>query len=210
MISSRYGFAVITLFGIALIPTLIHTYGEIRSDDGRSASKISSSLSGLQSEPTSRTAKWVKKTFQSNNWIERHYGKPGDEPLLLFVGRSYDPKRLYHHPELVLVYGKDLGALDAIRLPQMVGIPIHLLKEKATGGHGLAVYALLYDDQFVDNPYLFQLKNAWRLLLKPRKPMTLFFVYDPVSAPDYPIGERRAVRLLHDAIKDFLSQPAKV
>lgn len=210
MISSRYGIAFIALAGIALVPTLIHTYAGLTHNDGLITSRISRSLAGLRSEPTSRTAKWVNKIFQSDDWIERRYQKPGVDPLLLFVGRSYDPKRLYHHPELALVHGIDLEKLGTVRVTQMPDAPIHLLRSTQRGKNNLVLYALFHEGHFVENPYFFQLKNAWRSLFRPRKPMTLFFVYDPVSSPHLSIGESRALRLLNEAIENFLSQKPKI
>ncbi|MEC4678120.1 MAG: hypothetical protein VST69_05135 [Nitrospirota bacterium] len=207
MISSRYALPFIVLAVMALVPTLMHSYAGLTSEDGRSTQAIRDSFADLRSDETNRKAKWVKKTFESTDWIERTYENREGGPLLLFVGRSYDPKRLYHHPELGLLSGSDLEALGTVELAQKPGRPIHLLKGKrAEGNADLVVYALLYEDQFVDNPYFFQLKNALSFLFQARKPMTLFFVYDASALPERALEDSRAVFLLNEAIDDFLSQ----
>jgi len=66
---------------------------------------------------------------------------------------------------------------------------------------------MLYDGEFVENPYALQLRTAWRLLFSPRKPMTLFFVHDVSLTPGTDLDEAPAVRLLHAAIRSFLSSP---
>lgn len=212
MISPRYALSFIACAALVLVPTLIHTYVGLTAEDGRSIKAISRSFADLQSVETDRNAQWVKKTFQSHDWIERNYNSKdwrlrNESPLLLFVGRSYDPKRLYHHPELALLHGADLETLGTVHLPRRTERPIHLLKGKLTeGGKGLAIYALLYDEQFIDNPYLFQLQNAFWLLFQARRPMTLFFVYDARPSPERSLEDSRALLLLNEAIEDFLSQ----
>lgn len=210
MISTRYGPAFILFAGIALIPTLIHTYAGFTIEDGFFSSEIDTSLAGLESEPSTRNASWVEKTFESSDWIERHYGKAEQDVLLLFVGRSYDPKRLYHHPELALLDGSNLEGLDTIRVAQIPEMPIHLLEGRQEGRHRLAAYALLQGNQFIENPYLFQLKSALFSLFRPREAMTLFFVYDAHSSSHTPIPEHRALRLLIEAVQSFMTQDPKI
>jgi hypothetical protein len=91
----------------------------------------------------------------------------------LFVSRSYDLKRLYHHPELAVAYGSDLRDAGTLRLTG--DVVAHAFRGKSEQGNGLAVYALLYDGGFVDNPYIFQLRTAAELLFSPRRPMTILF-----------------------------------
>jgi hypothetical protein len=192
--------------GLALVPTVIHTYLGATSNDGRVTSAISRSLLDLPSEPTSRRTTWVKEIFDSDDWIERSYGKPGVEPVVLFVARSYDPKRLYHHPELALASGIDWHNRGTKRLTSRPDIPVHVLQSGREAHTDLAVYSLLYGSRFIENPYLFQLRHAWESLFRSRKPMTLFFVHDPAATPHVPLEEACATQLLFAAIRSFLSQ----
>ena len=206
MISSRYAITVIGVVGLALIPTVIHTYIGFRSSDGRVTSVISETLADLNSMATDRKETWVRKKFNSNDWIERRYKVNGAENLLLFVARSFDPKRLYHHPEIALVQGVDLRDHGTERFPNYPEIPVHLLRNDRPNNTGLAVYSLLYEGVGIDNPYLFQLRNAWMSLFRGQRPMTLFFVYDPDSSINVSPEKARATQLLFEAIQSFLSQ----
>ncbi len=206
MISPRYGPIFLVLVGIALIPTLIHGYIGITSDDGRLTNNIAVTLGDFQSKPTDKTAEWVEKRFKSQDWIERQYQDARAPSLLLFVGRSYDPKRLYHHPELALIDGSDFGETKTLRLAAHPDRPIHYLRGRQEDGAALVAYVLLYDGRFVDDPILFQLKTAWQSLFSPKKAMTLFFVSDALPASDIPIEAGRALHLLNLSIESFLSQ----
>lgn len=206
MSSNRLALAVIIAVGVALVPTLLHSYAAVTADDAYHTAAIAPRLAGLTSQPTARRAEWVNATFASDDWIERRYLRTDGEGLLLFVARSFDLKRLYHHPELAVAYGNDLRDEGTARLPGRPQIPIHVLRDDAAQGSGLAVYALLYDGEFVDNPYLFQLETAWRLLFTVRRAMTLFFVHDPGARPAASLAEAPAMRLLVGAIDSFQSQ----
>lgn len=206
MITARFGQVVVILLGLTLVPTIIHVYVGLTTDDGLTSGAISTSLVNLQSRPTSRRPASIQDTFDSTDWIERRYEKPGGGDLLLFVARSYDAKRLYHHPELGLVKGVDLRDRGTRRVPDMPDVPVHLLTGESEGRRDLVVYGLLYRDRFIDNPYIFQLRMAGELLFSRPWPMTLFFVHDPNSPAELPIERLPATRLLLDAIRSFLAQ----
>jgi len=202
----RYARAFILLAGIAFVPTFIHSYLGITANDGRSTQNIGRSLGLFESEPTDKTNEWVETRFKSRDWIERRYRETGEAPLLLFVSRSFDPKRLYHHPELALIYGSDFGEEEILRLSADPTRTIHFLRGRRNDEEQEVAYALLYDGRFVDDPILFQLKEAWRSLFRARRPMTLFFVSDSRPSSHLPLEEGRALRLLNRSIDSFLSQ----
>jgi hypothetical protein len=208
MTSTRIAVAAALLVGLALIPTARHSYLEDKADDGYSTAGIASRLGGMASQPTDRQAAWVKKTLDSDDWIERHYEKPGGGTLTLFVSRSYDLKRLYHHPELAVAYGTDLREGGIETVASLSGVPLHILRGDADAGAGvgLAAYALSYGDQFVADPYRFQLQLAGQLVFTARKPMTLFFVLDPTASAKAPVATEPLTRLLAAAIDSFRTQ----
>jgi hypothetical protein len=162
----------------------------------------------MTSAPTARKAAWVKNTLQSDDWIERVYNV-GGEDVVLFVGRSYDAKRLYHHPELALLRGFETAPAGVSRAAQRPDIPLHLVTTTRGGQHGIGVYALLYDGKFVDNPIFFQLRTSAALLLSPEKPMTLFLASDLSGQPSQ-IAAAPATRVLLAAIDSFQAQPRPV
>ncbi len=122
----------------------------------------------------------------------------------MFVARSYDLKRLYHHPEIGVLHGVDLDKGGIERLPGMPDVPVYVLKSQT--GRGLAAYVLLYDGQFTENPILLQVLTSVELLFSPRKPMTLFLVYDERARQDTSLEQSPAASVLAEAVKSFLSQ----
>ncbi len=208
MISPRFGVMVSVLLAVALIPTIIHGFVGARTDDGRVTSAIGTTLAGLASKPTERRARWVKEVYGSDDWIERRYQGPDGRDIRLFAARSYDLKRLYHHPELGVVRGTDLKRAVTVPLADLDGAPVHVLT--AQRGTGVAVYGLLYDDQFVANPITLQLRTSYELLFSAKKPMTLFLVYDRQLPPATPLDGSLAGKMLSEAVRSFLYQAVKV
>ncbi|MFQ5544040.1 MAG: exosortase/archaeosortase family protein [Nitrospiria bacterium] len=208
LISTRYGRVVVVLIAFVLFPTIIHTYIGLTERDGLVASAIGLSLADLDSKPTSGDIYLIKKAFASHDWIERNYSQAGGPSLKLLVARSYNHKRLYHHPEnrLENLIFRGLDNVGTKSVSDQPDIPFHLLKSSNGSGRDTVVYSLLYDDFFIDNPFQFLIRNAWSSLFHRRKPMTLFFVHDPSSISGTPLSKSRAVRLLLEAIDDFRSQ----
>jgi hypothetical protein len=206
MMRTRLAVPTAVLIGLALVPTLLHSYVDLRTDDGFTATAVDGQLAGLRSRPTDRRAGWAKKTLDSDDWSERRYEKPDGGNVTLFVSRSYDLKRLYHHPELAVAYGHDMRDNGIRRLAVMAEVPVHVLRANDDQGAGLALYALLYDGQFVDNPYTFQIRAAGELLFSPRRAMTLFFAHDETAPAHASVDDAVAARVLTAAIRSFQSQ----
>ena len=202
MISKHYALATALLLAIALVPTLIHSYFKMEYDDGRTTSVIPMNLAGIDSVPSGRNAEWVREMFASDDWIERNYTVPDYGEIRLFAARSYDLKRLYHHPELAVLYGTSMEGAGINVLDDASVTPAHLLQ--ATHGNGKAAYTLLYEDKFVTSPLRFQLEASLGLLFKPRKQMTLFLVYDENINPDTPFSTTIAAEIMKEATRSFL------
>lgn len=205
MISPRYAVPVAALLAVALVPTVIHSYRGARLDDGSRASRIATTLDGMTSSATARRPGWVQNNFDSDDWIERTYDAGGIE-VTLFVARSYDAKRLYHHPELALLRGETTPA-GVVASRQRPDIPLHVVRTTRNRQEGVAVYALHYGGGYIDNPVLFQLRTAVELLVSRRRPLTLFMASAAAGSPET-VHEAPATRLLLAAIADFERQPA--
>jgi len=201
--SYRYASTVCLLLGLALVPTLIHSYSGDVAADGRSASMVSASAAGFSSAPTDRNAGWGKRRFDSDDWIERTYTKDGDDVQLTVI-RSYDAKKLYHHPELAVAYGTSFVGHQLRRFPQDPSIPVHILKP-APGVSARAMYVLNYGDAFIDDPIRFQIKTAGELLFSRRKPMTLFFVHDAIVPDGANLATLPSTDLLFSVVHSFLT-----
>ena len=205
MISTRYDRPLLIIIMLALIPTIIHSYLDLKTNDNLSTHQISPILGSFVSKPTQRKPEWGEDTFACYDWIERNYTNQQGKSVRLFVGRSYDHKRLYHHPELVLSYGKDLKMLEEMQYAAQPKIPVKLLANETRPV--IAAYALLYDKQFVENAITHQLKSSIIQLITPRKPMTLFYVEAENTSAKSIFTETDAAFVLESAIKDFLAIP---
>jgi len=190
---------------LALIPTIIHSYLDLKTNDNLSTHQISPILGSYASKPTQRKPEWGNDTFACYDWIERNYTNQQGKSVRLFVGRSYDHKRLYHHPELVLSYGKDLKMVGEMQYAAQSKVPVKLLANETRPV--IAAYALLYDKQFVENAITHQLKSSIIQLITPRKPMTLFYVEAENTSDLSIFSETDAAFVLESAIKDFLAIP---
>jgi hypothetical protein len=204
MISARYATLVAVLVALALVPTTIHSYVGARATDALTTHAIPAVLAGANSQPTNRRPGWVRDALQSDDWIERTYDA-GGEPVVLFAGRSYDAKRLYHHPELALLRGTETVPAGVRRASARPDVPLHLIKTSRDGRRGLAVYALMYNGKYVDDPVMFQLRTSAALLVSPPKPMTLFLASALSGAPSH-LDDAPATTVILAAIASFESQ----
>jgi hypothetical protein len=205
MLSSRYAPAVCVALLLALVPTIIHSYAGVVTNDGRSTATIPTTLTSYNSAPTRRSADWGKRHFDSHDWFEREYRSAGDE-LVLTVVRSYDLKALYHHPELAVAYHS--AKFDQSRTESAEGrpdVPVHVLTNRPGGA--VAMYVLDYDGRFISDPIRFQLRTAGELLFSGRKPMTLFFVLDERAPEGVAPLKLPAATLLFEAIDRFTAAP---
>jgi hypothetical protein len=200
VIASRYLPATAVLLAVALVPTILHSYVGITASDGKSSGIIARNLHGIEGIDTSRRAVWVNEQYGTADFIERQYGPD----VTLFVARGYDAKRLYHHPEIGVAHGRRFEPEYLAHVSTTHGpVPVHVL----IGEDGLACYALLYDEQFVESPFRFEAAHILTTLIGPAKEMTLFFARGSAAANP---SESSAVRILVAAIESFMSQPPTV
>lgn len=201
MISHRFAPVTAVLLAIALIPTVIHSYRGMTIDDGVRVSAIPEVLAGAPSKPTDRKARWVESNLASTDWIERTYRVGGDD-VRLFAARSYDAKRLYHHPELAVLRGTDTVPSGRGVLPGRPDVPIHLLRTSRGSQRGVAGYTLYYDGEYVETPLLFQVRTAGELLFSGRKAMTLILASD-LDGSIEELDKAPSVTVLKAAVEAF-------
>jgi hypothetical protein len=206
MISARFAVPTLALLGIALVPTIIHVYLGRLEDDGRRAAAVGTVLAGMTSTPASHSRYWGRNSLGSHDWIARDYMAPDGNLLQLTLVRTWDAKRVYHHPELAVAYGVAYFEHEVVRWPPLGDAPVHVLRTDTRDHVRLAVYCLVYGDEIIGNPYWFQLQLAGESLFRGRRPMTLVFVRDDAPG-NAPVTTSRAGRLLVAAVRAFLDSP---
>lgn len=205
MVSSRYSPIVLLLLLLALVPTIIHSYIKAKTDDGITVNNLIPIIDGFSSEPYTRhNDEWVKAMFDSEDWVERVYNAPDGVKIRLFMTRSYDHKRLYHHPELGLSHGGDYKSVGVVMLSGQPKVPVHLFRH--SNGSGLVAYALLFDGKFIENPVLHQISDSLTQLVSASRPMTLFYVTDSNSSNNLEFNRTSAALVLRAAIESFTSK----
>ena len=201
MLSSRYAPAIVVALVVTLVPTIIHSYAGLVVDDGRHTASIPTMLASYSSAPAKRPVQWGESHFDSHDWFERDYRLGGDTVVLTVV-RSYDLKALYHHPELAVAYHDakfDKAVVQTV--PDHPDMPIHVLTN--ANDPAVAMYVLLYDGRFIEDPIQFQLRTAGELLFTGRKAMTLFFVRDDAAPEGAAPLEIPAAKVLVQAVDAF-------
>ncbi|MCB1831037.1 MAG: hypothetical protein H6964_17575 [Chromatiaceae bacterium] len=205
MVSSRFSLIVIFLLSLALVPTIIHSYIKAKTDDGITVSTLIPIIDGFSSEPYTRhNDAWVKTMFDSEDWVERVYNAPDGVNIRLFMTRSYDHKRLYHHPELGLSHGGDFRSIGVVMFGERPKVPVHLLRHSS--GSGLVAYALLADGKFIENPVLHQISESLVQLVSASRQMTLFYVADSSTSNSTEFNQTAAAMVLKAAIESFAAK----
>ena len=205
MIDTRYALPVIMLFILAAVPTVIHGYRGLVVEDGYRASAIPMTLAQASGTPVSRPSPWILDTYGSSDWLERDYRFPDGKVVRLFVARSHDAKKLYHHPELGVFHGRALEWAGRERFDTRPEMPVTILRGEQRGP-GVVFYALLTDGEFMDNPYLHQVRMSLSMLTNGRRATTLFMAADLNHPPHAPAQASRALEVLNAAVDNFLAQ----
>ena len=204
MMTPRYAPVLCALIAVALVPTLIHSYARVTITDDRSTAVVPTSLAGFTSTPLGQeNAGWGDRRFASHDWFQRRY-VAGSDDVVLTVIRSYDLKRLYHHPEIDVARGTGFLRDEVKRFPQRPDLPVHVLYTD-TAPDSIAAYVLHFDNRYVEEPIRFQIRTAAELLFSGRKPMTLLFAHD-LSVPEGSDVDRLpALSLLFAAVDAFVA-----
>lgn len=195
MISSRHAVALLVLLAVALLPTVQHAYVGYTATAAKVTQELlPASMDGISGAPKPRTGGWMASTYSADSWAERSYAATGAAHVSLLVARGFDLKKLYHHPELGVLRG---NSFQPLRRAEIDGRPVHVLQNVADGDS--AVYALIYEHDWVANPYVLQASSAFTSLWTGRRPLTLVFVYGSVLDRGQPTAT--AARLLKATVE---------
>lgn len=189
MISARRLLPLAGLLVLALVPTLVHGYlGYVVPAASLSDASLPASVEGASGRPGPWRDAWVKETYDVESWAQQTYPAPGGGQVTVFVARGYDMKKLYHHPELGVLRGR---SFEPLARADVDGHPVHVLRNTDRGDSG--VYALVYDGNWVANPYLLQFSSAVTSLWTGRQPLTLVLAYGDVLQDGRPTAFASAV-----------------
>ena len=191
-LSTRYTPHLLILLTAALIPVSIHSYAGFEYDDCRSTADLMDAYhSGASDDDRGR---WMREAFAAFQWCEGTLkSEVSGLDLQYTVVRSYDSKKLYHRPEAALVK----GMVPFSHLVEWHGeIPIQRVHYNADSYAVFVGYLLVAKSQFIENPYLFQLRWFPHQLVRGSFPTTLFFVYGKSRPSDSRSLEERATEWL--------------
>lgn len=202
--SCRYSRITLLLLLVALLPTVVNSYFGEATDEGPVLSEtIPATLAGFRSTPTDRRDASIRRTFAASDWVERRYTRPDGPEITVLVVRSFDMKKLYHHPELAVASGMEYRPARVEAYQSASGpVNVHVLEGQRTG---LVAYTLLYGDETIARPLVFQLRVVPELLLRGRRPLTLVLVTDRAHVPSESraAGTGPAITLLREVVGEL-------
>ncbi len=195
-LAQRYAPHITVLVGLALLPVVVHSYAQRRTDDCANPFVLVASARASDASETRRH--FMQERMGAYQWREGQVIPPDGGPRLSYaIVRSYDPKRVYYRPERNLV-GKqeperivlDTIDVDGEQVPIRV---VEYARQRRTHLQSLAAYLLVYDGEPVTNPYTAQILAAPGLMVAGSRPMTLFFVWGQALTDELP-GAQAAAR----------------
>lgn len=205
--SVRHARLVFVLLVLALVPTVVNSYLGTTAVEGASvASLVPQTVGDFNSTPTKRRDASIRRSFDSTDWAERHYARVGGADITALVVRSFDMKKLYHHPELAVADSMEFqrGRVETLDWAN-TDVAVHVLEGEQ---QGLFAYVLLYRGESIARPLVFQFRVAPDLLLRGRRPLTLVAVTDRTHVPGRgAVADTEALQVLR-ALVDAVRQPA--
>jgi hypothetical protein len=187
-LSSRYVPHIVVILVLAGIPTLLHSWGRFEVEDcANPAALLVVPQAGARRSEGWANARWLERASPTRQWVEGRIPIEGTAlSLETVIVRSYDPKILYHQPELALVRQARSEHAN-VEWFEHAGerLPIHWPEYDSEPAAVVAAYVLVYRGRPVANPYLAQLLAAPLQVVTGRSPMTLLFVRGAV-----PVGRR--------------------
>ena len=205
MISSRYLPALSVLLVLPLVPTFIHSYAGATASDTRVVATALGSVAGYRTTPTSRAVGMGPgRISRPTTGLERRYVS-GDDDVVVTVVRLYNLKTLYHHPELACAVRHGFRSIRGQTLRRNDRTFPFTCCRPASDVTPLAyVRAATMASASSSIPSGFNSETAGQLLFSPRRPMTLFFAHDAVTAADPTDSANvEAVSLLFEAIDRY-------
>jgi hypothetical protein len=183
---------------------VVHSYLNLEIDDCKAAR-----LLVPQSVPASDSSRkrdaWMRDQFEASQWHEGSFVKDGQR-FDFSILRSYDAKRLYHHPEN---YFANRAFVRERRIEWVSthsgAVPIHRVYYSDPNAAVLVAYLLVYRSSPVASPYWAQLRAAPVELFSGRTPMTLFLIQARGAPGTFPVMENVGREWLVSSLGNYRS-----
>jgi len=188
---------------LTLIPVAVHSYVKLKDDDCVRPSELFSACD-FEGDRES-TGRRLKGMFGDVDWCGGTLpGRDGGPALDYWILRSYDPKKVYHLPEIGFVRGAAPSARGTEWL--QVGsekVPVHRSYYPRTDVDVFVAYMLIYDSEPIGNPYIAQLLSFPRQLIRGTAPMNLFFVSGRGPAGTLTVMEQTGIPWLLESLRRY-------
>ncbi len=197
ILSTRYVPHMAVMILVAMVPIVVHSYLDLRSDECADPVRLAASSSWRHQKE--RDA-FMRERLGAHQWKEgRLPAEPGEPSIHYTIARSYDAKRLYYRIERrLLVAEPDLQKIIKVQA-NSEQLPIRTLRfhpKPGSAGAAVAAYLLVYDGRPVGNPYVNQLLAAPLRMLTGRLPMTAFFASSNVRVSEMDAVQERQIEWL--------------
>jgi hypothetical protein len=202
-LSRRYALHAVALLLVPLFPVAIHSYGRYDTDDCANVQALLGPVAIEGAEDT--RGAWMKRVFSAVQWKEASLPPAGSSAQFkTSVIRSYDPKKLYHHPESGLIQKASLNSrgTESIEI-NSESIPIQRVYYAAADRATIVAYMLVYGSRPVANPYVAQFTALARQLRRGRMPMTMFFISGTGPLSQETVMEQQAKQWLADSWQQY-------
>jgi len=189
-LSRRYVPYILACLLPTLIPVLLHSYRGFQVDDCKNPSQLFPASS--EGKTDEQPELWMHKEGKGIQWDEGTYASDSSGLRLNFViARSYDPKRLYHRPEIMFVPDTtpDRRRVEWLENPTEK-LPIHRAYYEPGKPTIMVAYLLVYNSTPVASPYLAQITAFPFQLVGGSRPMTMFFISARGPTRDFEAMER--------------------
>jgi exosortase len=206
--SDRYAVALFVLFAVALLPVVVHSYLQVRSDDCANPQALVPAMAPGSVTPEREAD--IHRLIDVHQWRDGRVPAYAGSPELQFtVIRSYNPKQLYYRGTRHLWTDIEPGG-DTLDWLEGDGVKLPIVRSRTAGddrarGAAPVVAALLvYEGEPVESGWRAQLRAAPRQMLTGSRPMTLFAVRANPSSPEQrAAAEKRANQWLVDSWRTY-------
>ncbi len=206
-VADRYGLALFALFTLALVPVVVHSYLQLRTDDCANPQALVPEMAPGSVTPE-RDA-FIHRFIDVHQWRDGRLPAWDGSPELQFtVIRSYNPKQLYYRGTGHLWNDIERGG-DTLEWIDSDDVKLPIIRSRTEDdnrrGTAPVVAALLvYQGEPVESGWRAQLRAAPRQMLTGSRPMTLFAIRgSPTSPEQRAAAEKRANQWLVDSWRTY-------